>query len=142
MNDTRLDDRYRTYLLQMSLEQDTLVEVGALTEHRFASGCYLYVGSARSGLTARLTRHHADEKTKHWHIDYLVHHARITAVFVSGVPECELNRRLRDRYQTEQPVKNFGSSDCDCHAHLALLTNPEGFGGQELKQLDPDTFRP
>ncbi len=141
MSNHRLDDRYRTYVLDMRLDRPTRVQVGALTEHRFSPGCYLYTGSARSGLRARLNRHLSDRKNKHWHIDYLLEYADITTVFVSGVPECELNRRLLDRYQMEQPVRTFGASDCNCEAHLSLLPSPEEFAMEELTALEPEQVR-
>ena len=61
-----------TYLLIMQGNLVCPLQVGALGEVSLEPGWYLYVGSARRHLEARLRRHLRPEKRRRWHIDYLL----------------------------------------------------------------------
>ena len=83
-----------------------------------AAGTYVYTGSARRGLEARLARHLRSSKRLHWHVDHLlaVPGVRIVAVRRSRLAECRLQALTPGR-----PVlPGFGASDCraGCGSHL------------------------
>ncbi len=76
------------------------------------------------GLEARLARHRRQGKTRRWHIDYLLRHAKL--VEVAAVPtrlrlECERNRRVLSLAGAAVVAPGFGSSDCRCVTHLVYL---------------------
>ncbi len=100
--------------------------VGRLGRQYF-DGIYLYVGSALGpGGLKRVERHRAVaaglNKTRRWHIDYLLALGSLRGVFVietSQKLECAVAQRLS---RIAQPaVKGFGSSDCRCVSHLFRL---------------------
>lgn len=99
------------------------ITVGALGKQRFPAGHYVYTGSARRNLEARIRRHLARDKRLRWHIDYLLDRpgVRILEVTTSDRPECAWNQSLRGII----PVPGFGASDCrkGCGAHLVYLGN-------------------
>jgi sugar fermentation stimulation protein A len=108
-----------SYLLLLALGSGKRIEVGRLGAIRFRKGWYLYVGSARGNLSARIARHARPAKTLHWHIDYL---RREADAFVS-LPirssqreECEIARAAAETFAPGPP--HFGSSDCRCPTHL------------------------
>jgi Uri superfamily endonuclease len=107
-----------SYQLVIEVPAAVRVQVGRLGEFEFPAGTYVYTGSARRGLEARLARHMRAEKPLRWHIDYLLAApgVRITKVVRSRRDECGLNRAVRG----EVRVPGFGSSDCraGCGAHL------------------------
>lgn len=70
------------YQLVIGLERTTIVVVGALGEHEFPRGTYVYTGRASKWLNKRVARHLRPEKRLRWHIDYLLEHARIDAIGV------------------------------------------------------------
>ena len=93
------------------------------------SGVYVYVGSARRGLAARVARHRRLAELKegriHWHIDYLLVRREVKLLSIESFPrkdECDLSGRLARRMGTTVPILGFGSSDCraGCAAHLYL----------------------
>lgn len=107
------------YLFIMKLENDTEIEVGDLGKVSFEKGFYIYVGSARKNLSARIERHKRLRKNMHWHIDYL----RQVADFHAALPlrsaddlECELAATIKALAEGEVP--SFGSTDCHCSSHL------------------------
>ncbi len=116
-----------TYTLVIELRQETTIEIGALGTHTLSAGWYAYTGSALgSGGFGRVDRHYelaaGERTTRHWHIDYLLgaEHASIRGdVRTPNVDiECAVARSL-----PSSPVDEFGSSDCDCPAHLAYTTD-------------------
>ena len=108
----------RTYQLVIDVARPLRVQVGRLGRFRFAAGRYVYTGSARRNLEARLARHASREKRLRWHIDYLLTQPGVKLVQArrSHLPECALNRRTRGTI----PVPGFGASDCraGCTSHL------------------------
>ena len=112
------------YLFALELGGSRSITIGALGRIRFEKGWYLYVGSARRGLSSRLARHErtGPGKPLKWHIDFLRAHARTVRSF--PVPtrrdlECRLAREVR-KLSTGM-VPRFGSSDCSCPSHLFRL---------------------
>ncbi len=115
------------YLAILRLDEPARIPVGGLGETDFDEGFWVYAGSARRGLTARLARHGRVRKSLHWHIDHL----RRRAAFVRGIPirtadpdECGLARAVGALAAEAAPpgrgfsLPRFGCSDCDCPSHL------------------------
>ena len=109
------------------------IEIGAIGRFSITGGTYLYIGSAKNGISARLARHIrlATLKTGkiHWHIDYLLARPEIfltDAVPLPGRNECDISQILASRPDFSVPVANFGTSDCrkKCPAHLYKMSDP------------------
>ena len=95
-------------------------------EASFKNGDYIYIGSAKGCLEARLQRHLRKNKRIFWHIDYLLENkkAKILQIWT-------IDRKME--YQTaevfcQDPTneiikKGFGSSDCKCLTHLFFVKN-------------------
>ena len=114
-----------TYLLIIQAQQPSWVQVGALKTRLFTPGYYLYIGSAKRGLKARIARHRRPDKKRRWHIDYLLSRPEFTvrAVWLSeSMPECTLADTLRARPEMSIPQPGLGASDCRCPAHLLAYT--------------------
>jgi Uri superfamily endonuclease len=114
------------YALVLHLPEERAVAVGWLGSVRFAAGSYLYMGSAMGpgGLAARLARHCRHEKKHHWHIDYLRDYADIEAIWCHMTDErleCHWVAAALALPGASVPVREFGSSDCSCRAHLVHL---------------------
>ncbi|MEM4676309.1 MAG: GIY-YIG nuclease family protein [Candidatus Korarchaeota archaeon] len=115
-----------TYLLLLEVSHPMTLRVGCLGNVFFNNSNHLYVGSAlgKSGLRARISRHLHNKKKIFWHIDYLLQHARVKAVYfiVSNQKlECKIARALITR--GIEFVEGFGSSDCNCESHLFVISN-------------------
>jgi Uri superfamily endonuclease len=89
------------------------------------SGTYVYVGSARRCLRARVERHFRRQKPKRWHIDELTTRPHATVVAAVLLPnatmtECELNMTVGRLLRGSIPAPGFGASDCRarCPGHL------------------------
>lgn len=110
-----------TYQLQIEVAQPLRCTIGRLGTFDFPAGRYVYTGSARRAFEARIARHLRADKTRRWHIDYLLTApgVRVIDVVRSARAECVLNRGVRGSV----PVPGFGASDCrkGCGAHLKLL---------------------
>ncbi len=112
------------YILILILDDHKDITVGALGELHFSPGALAYVGSAMGGLEQRIARHLREDKRLHWHIDYLLQHARITRVI--RVPagerlECQIAAALAAKLEA---VPGFGCSDCRCVSHLFRNDDP------------------
>lgn len=111
-----------SYCLLINLPADRRIAVGALGDHDFRSGVYLYVGSAMGGIAQRIRRHKSPHKKLRWHIDYLLASSEVVASVAicsnSKKTECEIVRELSESEQVSHPVRGFGSSDCRCDSHL------------------------
>ena len=90
----RSDDKLITYQLHIQLDKAQELQIGRLGKFFFPAGHYIYTGSAKRNLVARIRRHLSSEKKFRWHIDYLLDGARvhIDDVVLSHEPECECNR--------------------------------------------------
>ncbi|MDG6995962.1 MAG: GIY-YIG nuclease family protein [Nitrososphaerota archaeon] len=106
------------YQLVIRLRGKHVIDVGHLGRFAFPAGYYVYTGSARRSLEARIARHLRMKKRLRWHIDYLLGQARVVEVkrhHGGRLSECELNRQLPGR---DAVAPGFGSSDCRCSTHL------------------------
>jgi Uri superfamily endonuclease len=111
-----------SYVLVLELPEKQTIPVGSLGVIDFASGYYAYVGSALSSLESRINRHLRRKKKPHWHIDYLLQKASISAIVTCRINErieCNIARALSHRFKS---VPGFGSSDCKCRSHLFYST--------------------
>ena len=108
----------RTYQLLIELVTPVRLRVGQLGMFDFPPGRYIYTGSARRNIAARVARHLSRDKRLRWHIDYLLADpsARVVAVRYAKIGECELNLSTRGAVVAAR----FGASDCraGCKSHL------------------------
>lgn len=112
------------YHLVLHLPRKIQIRVGALGRQVFPSGYYIYTGSARRGLSHRLSRHLRKQKKQHWHIDFLTAVAGVKVILVdeSGLrTECQNHEAIMDLPGAEVVMAGFGSSDCRCRSHLAYF---------------------
>jgi Uri superfamily endonuclease len=107
-----------SYQLVIDLERPVRCTIGRLGTFEFPAGRYLYTGSAKRGLEARISRHVGSRTTMRWHVDYLLSSpgVTVTKVIRSRRDECRLNQASPG----SMPVPGFGASDCaaGCCAHL------------------------
>jgi sugar fermentation stimulation protein A len=132
------------YILFVKLSCGASLEVGRLGNLDFEAGNYAYVGSAQGpgGLAARLGRYLTGPVRKHWHIDYLLEHAKVTGTLFRADDrrrECSWAKWIGNR--AKGLVSRFGSSDCHCSSHLFLIGSDEKveemilLAGCELKAM-------
>ena len=114
-----------SYLLWMYLSRRQMIAIGRRGVHSFERGWYGYCGSAfgPGGLRARLRHHLRPVARCHWHIDYLKQWARPRAVWLCRGDNLEhrWSGLLQGRPGAGLPLPGFGSSDCDCPAHLVYF---------------------
>ncbi len=122
-----INPAHSLYSVQLELENDQLITVGKLGTFHFKKGTYIYVGSAKRAICARLERHKRLEKPKRWHIDYLRPFCKITKIitYENTLGECGLAENLRKNENGSFPIKKFGASDCQCTSHLIMLNRGE-----------------
>jgi sugar fermentation stimulation protein A len=113
-----------TYMLLLTLPNQSEVEVGRTRRIRLEPGLYCYVGSALGlgGRGARLRRHAHPGERKHWHIDYLLPYARLLGALVieDGIRHECMWATWVSRVAISC-VDGFGASDCTCTGHLFHL---------------------
>lgn len=112
-----------TYALILESAGCARVQVGRLGALDLRSGTYVYVGSALGpgGLRARVARHLDPARPLHWHVDALKGATRATCVWYVADPvrrEHAWASALGALRNAALPLAGFGSSDCDCPAHL------------------------
>lgn len=111
------------YVLVLRMREDKDIRIGKLGWFHFKRGYYAYVGSARgSGGYKRVTRHfnvaQGKNRTRKWHIDYLLPHSEVICAAFSPTDEaleCAVAEVLGE-FSTA--MKGFGCSDCSCETHL------------------------
>lgn len=106
------------YLVVAALKRPASLRVRSGRVFKLAAGYYGYAGSARGGLAPRLARHLKKDKSKHWHVDFLLAGARVDAIICAVTDEkleCDFARRLAAGLAA---VPGFGASDCGCPSHL------------------------
>jgi sugar fermentation stimulation protein A len=116
------------YLLIVRLRRDWRLKAGSLGEIPLESGWYVYAGSGKRNLSARIARHHRKRKKLHWHIDFLLD--RVNAGDITSLPvrsrhdlECALAGEVAALADGSTP--GFGCSDCSCSSHLfRFATDP------------------
>jgi sugar fermentation stimulation protein A len=116
--DSQLKDR-GVYLLVIYLPQDKKIKIGNLEEIYFKEGYYVYIGSAKRGLSKRIERHKRKSKKLHWHIDYFLQKAKILndiPIITNFKRECFLVEKILQI--SDNFIQKFGSSDCSCISHL------------------------
>lgn len=110
-----------SYVLVAYVAEPRRIAIGRLGEFAFEVGYYLYVGSAMAGLRCRLVRHLRDKKRLHWHIDYLLQHARLYEIWCASSSErreCAWASALNAVAVLQRFPAPFGASDCRCATHL------------------------
>lgn len=115
-----INPEHTLYAIFFQLENEKTIQIGKLTTHTFDKGKYIYVGSAKKNIAARVNRHIRLEKPLRWHFDYLRPYGEVTKVitFEEKLGECGLTNQLKKKFNASTPVKKFGSSDCRCYSHL------------------------
>lgn len=118
-----IDPEHSLYVLHLSLNHEANVTVGKLGLFTFPKGTYLYIGSAKRNIKARLQRHLLRDKILRWHIDYLRQFAEISKIdtFDDRFTECELLKSTLKSTNGKLLIKGFGSSDCKCESHLIFV---------------------
>ena len=109
-----------TYTLIMHLKGGRKLRVGAIGEIYFEAGYYAYTGSALgSGGFSRIRRHLGVSaglnRTRKWHIDYLLPYVEVVLTVTSVRPECSVAKGID---AVLPRVTGFGCSDCRCQSHL------------------------
>ncbi len=107
------------YVLKINLPESTTLKVGSKGNYFFPAGTYVYIGSAKNNLNARIKRHKSKIKKLHWHIDYFLQCSEIINVKKFETPdfsECDLAQKYEEKGTIIMP--GFGSSDCNCKTHL------------------------
>ncbi len=111
----------KTYQLHIELTRDVTLTVGKLGTFSFPKGRYIYTGSARKNIDARIKRHLRSAKKLRWHIDYFLSHpaARIMGVAILKSGECAGNKRVKGHIIAPR----FGATDCreGCVSHLKCV---------------------
>lgn len=104
-------------------KDEEAITIGKLGCFHFSKGYYVYVGSAKRNIQARVNRHIQMDKKKRWHIDYLRPYLQIVDIqtYPGDEGECKLFQRLLQENAGSMPIKGFGSSDCRCFSHLFYL---------------------
>ncbi len=109
----------------IQFKQHCQIQVGALGRFDFKAGYYVYSGSAKRNLKARLSRHCRKHKPLRWHIDYLTSHpvSEVIDTQTFHSDECQLNQACPGTI----PIPGFGASDCrsGCGAQLKYLGNKQ-----------------
>jgi Uri superfamily endonuclease len=110
----------RSYQIHFILEKAVSLEIGKLGRFDFPPGKYVYTGSARKNMEARISRHFSKKKNLRWHIDYLIGpHTKIIGVELFDEEECAVNQEA----EGDILIPGFGATDCKnkCGSHLKYL---------------------
>lgn len=134
-----------TYALMLESTAEQSVRIGKRGILVLAPGYYLYVGSAfgPGGIAARIAHHRCVTHRPHWHIDYLRRVLPLAEYWFSHEPRhmehvwAAVAGGLRG---ASIPLARFGSSDCDCPAHLFHYPRRPAFGSfrRRLVLVAPD----
>ena len=114
------------YVILLEFPETKTMDIGSLKDQTFKAGWYVYCGSAKKNLSARVQRHLRIRKGMHWHLDYL----RKEAGKVVGIPfrtQDEIEHDLaKDLMKlADWKITDFGCSDCNCESHLfGFLEDP------------------
>ncbi len=83
-------------------------------------GYFVYVGSAQRNLSSRLKRHLSTEKNCHWHIDFLLRHARVIEIRIIREAEKSQESILAEKLAeiADFSIPGFGATDSPAAAHL------------------------
>lgn len=110
-----------TYQLIISIEHRIETTIGRLGRYALPAGRYVYTGSAKKNLEARIARHLRQEKSLRWHIDWLLATDGVKVVEVRRF--CETECLCNQAVGGVIVVPGFGASDCrnGCGSHLRYL---------------------
>ena len=110
-----------SYQLHILLAEPALLNIGQFGTFDFPAGHYVYTGSAKRNIEARIARHLRQDKKLKWHIDYLLAspYASVIKTTQFVQTECELNQSTVGIVL----IAGFGASDCraGCGSHLKYL---------------------
>ena len=115
----------RSYQIHFIIEKPVVLIIGKLGTFEFPAGRYVYTGSARKNIEARISRHLSKKKRRRWHIDYLLttSHPKIIKVELFDRDECVVNQETEGKIL----VPRFGATDCrnNCGSHLKYVTEED-----------------
>ncbi len=110
-----------TYRLYIRVPRRVTLEPGRLGRYVLARGWYVYTGSARRNMAARLRHHLGGRDTRRWHIDWLLGAGlgQVMHIRLDTESECIVNARNDGRVV----IPRFGATDCRyrCGSHLLWL---------------------
>lgn len=110
--------RYHSYQLIIHTRNDSRIEIGRLGLFLFPEGYYVYTGSAKKNILARIRYHTSPKQNLHWHIDYMLgcEAVIIEEIHLYTIAECRLNKITPG----EIIIPGFGATDCKehCCSHL------------------------
>jgi Uri superfamily endonuclease len=111
------------YVVATWVPRRTTIVVGSLGPVTFDRGWHAYVGSARRGREARVSRHLRTGKPLRWHADYLFARfpGRLAWTVDGELTECELAGALARLPGAARRPPRFGAGDCRCAGHLVAL---------------------
>ncbi|WP_293986558.1 DNA/RNA nuclease SfsA [uncultured Megasphaera sp.] len=114
------------YLFVLHLNKTKDISVGSLGTLHFPQGYYVYAGSAKKNLAARLARHSRKRKKMHWHIDYLRQEADVVAALpIRTADDLEHDLARAVAKIADWQIDGFGCTDCRCPSHLfGFAANP------------------
>lgn len=117
------EEKPTLYLILFRADREVITNVGSLGNVVLTPGYYVYAGSAKKNMTARLKRHRKREKRSRWHIDYLRPHLTWQGSFrlYDQEGECALVKALCSFTGAAAVHNRLGSSDCRCKAHFLKL---------------------
>ncbi|OEH92503.1 nuclease [Bacillus solimangrovi] len=118
-----INSDHSLYAIYLKLNEEHSITIGKLGTFNFPIGTYIYVGSAKRNIEARINRHLKIEKPLRWHFDYLRPYGEIIEVqtFDRTLSECGLYEKLLKVRNGTVIAKGFGSSDCYCDSHLIYV---------------------
>ena len=119
-----------SYALVLQMPKNRRISIGALGEHRFARGYYVYVGSAfgSGGLRARLRRH-CNGGRRFWHVDHLRRHSELVQIWWTVDPQVREHdwAAIFADWLGDSPIPGFGASDSPLSSHLFFTTGRPDF---------------
>lgn len=119
------------YMMVLQVEKDTDIHIGAQGCIHFPKGYYVYTGSAKKNLAARIARHQRKRKRMHWHIDYLRQQSHvIAAIPIRTTADWEHDLAQAVGAIAYWHIRGFGCTDCRCTSHLF------GFSDNPIHRMD------
>lgn len=120
------------------MEKTKSINIGKIGQFVFEPAYYAYVGSAMTGIH-RLKRHlrnlrKKDIQNKHWHIDFLIPHCKLTGYFFVECSEKNKEENLAISLSKKfDYINGFGASDTRAPSHL--------FKNKNLKKLKKEIVK-
>lgn len=129
---SEINPNHTLYVVHLLIDSELSVTIGKLGVFTFPKGLYLYVGSAKKNIIARLKRHLQKEKKHRWHIDYVRPYGEIIKIetYPNEMTECELLKKLQLNVNGQLLIKGFGSSDCKCRSHFIYCSESNAKGNE------------